>query len=274
MKGSVLRAIWRAVAYFALSLALIWIQALAVLFNHPIAARLPVIYHRWCCRILGFTIETRGQMSAERPTLFVANHTSYTDMTILGALIEGSFVGKREIASWPWFGILAKLQRTVFVDRTRRLAAGTQRDEMSVRLLGGENLILFPEGTSHDGTHILPFKSALLAVAEREVSGRKIAVQPVTIAYRLLGGVPLGRIGRAMVAWYGDMGLAAHLMRLLGLGRLTISVAFHAPITIDAFGSRKALAEHCRQVIADGLALALSGREAVPGPGLTPAPQP
>ena len=274
MKGSVLRAIWRALAYFALSLALIWIQALAVIFNHPIAARLPVVYHRWCCRILGLTLETHGQMSAERPTLFVANHTSYTDMTILGALIEGAFVGKREIASWPWFGVLAKLQRTVFVDRTRRLAAGTQRDEMSVRLNGGENLILFPEGTSHDGTHVLPFKSALLAVAEREVNGRKIAVQPVTIAYRLLDGVPLGRIGRAMVAWYGDMGLAAHLMRLLGLGRLTISVAFHPTVTIDAFGSRKTLAEHCHQVIADGLALALSGRDAVPGPVLAPPPQP
>ena len=216
MKASVFRGIGRALAYLALTLSLLWLQIAAVLLRLRLAARLPVFYHRWCCRILGIAIETSGRMSPDRPTLFVANHTSYTDMSILGALIEGSFVGKREIASWPFFGFLAKLQRTVFIDRSRKLSVGAQRDEMAERLKARDNLILFPEGTSHDGTHVLPFKSALLAVAEREVEGRKLTVQPVTVAYTRLDGLPLGRIGRSMVAWYGDMGLASHMARLVG----------------------------------------------------------
>ena len=118
---------------------------------------LPAFYHRGCCRMLEFRVRLIGKPPAERPALFAANHVSYTDITILGSLIPGSFIAKAEVARWPFFGWLAKLQRTVFVDRKTRSSA-IQRDAISERLVAGDALILFPEGTSGDGNRPLPFR--------------------------------------------------------------------------------------------------------------------
>ena len=81
---------------------------------------------------------------------------------------------------------------------------------------------------------------------------------------RILDGIPMGFAFRPFYAWYGDMDLAPHLWQAFRLGGMTVEVEFHPPVTIDGFGSRKALAEHCQRVIADGVARAISGRPAVP----------
>src|SRR5690606_24800765 len=121
-------------------------------------------------------------------------------------------------------------------------------------------LILFPEGTSGDGTFVLPFKSALFSVAERRVGSEPLVVQPVSISYTRLDDVPMGRYLRPYFAWYGDMELPGHIWESLGLGRLTVVVEFHDPVTIESLGSRKALAEHCHAVIEAGVASAIGGR--------------
>ncbi len=257
--GSTLRAFGRLLAYLGLTMPLMPVQALAVRFAWPLRESMPRWYHRRCCRILGFRVERRGRQSRVHPTLYVANHVSYFDITVLGSLIPGSFVAKSEVASWPLFGRLAKLQRTVFVERRGR-EAGTHRDEISNRLRAGTNLILFPEGTSGDGNRVLPFKSALFAVAERHPSGQPLCVQAVSVSYTRLDGVPMGRYLRPFLAWFGDMDLAWHLWHAVGLGRVTVVVEFHEPVTIDDFNSRKDLARHCEDVVALGVATALAGR--------------
>jgi 1-acyl-sn-glycerol-3-phosphate acyltransferase len=229
---------------------------------------LPMFYHRLCCRI-SLEVERRGTMATVRPTLFVCNHVSYLDIAGFGAVLPGCFVAKAEVARWPFFGLLAKLQRTVFIDRRRR-AARDERDSMSRRLAAGDNLILFPEGTSSDGNRTLPFRSALLSVAEDRpgtfaAAGRPLTVQPVSIGYTRLDGAPMGYGLRPFVAWYGDMNLVGHLWRLAGLGRVAVTVEFHRPVTIDEFGSRKALTEHCQRAVAEGVAAAIGGRGRAPG---------
>ena len=256
MKGG-LRAAPRLTAYLAWTLALLPLQLLALALSRPLAARLPLLYHAGVLRILGIRVERRGEPCGARPTLFVCNHGSYVDIEALGAHIAGSFVAKREVASWPLFGLLARLQRSVFIDR-RRSRAASQRDEIAARLDAGDNIILFPEGTSSDGAQVLPFKSALFAAADRS-----LAVQPVTIAYTKLNGAPLTALLRPHVAWYGDMELAGHLWNLVGLGSLTVALEFHPPVAARDFPSRKALADHCHEIVAAGLARALHG-------GLTP----
>ena len=257
MKGAA-RAAPRLVLYLAWTLALLPIQIVALLLSPRLAERIPLLYHRAVCRILGLAVERLGAMSAARPTLFVCNHTSYIDIEVLGAIVPGCFVAKREVAAWPLFGLLARLQRTVFVERRARHTAA-QRDVMGERLDAGDNLILFPEGTSNDGNRVLPFKSALFAVAERRVGGAALTVQPVSIAYSKLDGLPMMRHMRPYFAWYGDMELAGHLWRMLGVGAATAVVAFHPPVTLDAFGSRKALSVHCRAAIAASVSEAIHG---------------
>jgi len=246
--------------YLGVTLALIGVQALLLALKSPLAAEFPRLYHRMCCRILGFRIAAKGAPSERGPTLFVVNHVSYTDITILGALIRGSFVAKSEVARWPLFGVLAKLQRTVFIDRRAHRTAA-QRGAIASRLAAGDGLILFPEGTSSDGNRVLPFKSALFSAAESAIGDAPVVVQPVSLAYVRLNGVPMGRLYRPFFAWYGDMEMAPHLWTLLGFGVVTVSVEFHEPVLPSAFPSRKALAAHCRSVIAEGVARALSGRE-------------
>jgi 1-acyl-sn-glycerol-3-phosphate acyltransferase len=248
--------------YLAVTAIALPVQALSLAFGwQRVSRHLPRLYHRLVCRVLGLRIRVRGRRSAARPTLFVSNHASYIDIEVLGALIAGSFVAKSEVKSWPVFGVLAQLQRTVFVERRVRSSTAEQRDSLTARLEAGDSLILFPEGTSNDGNRLRPFKSALFSAAEIRIGGHALTVQPVTVAYVRLNGTPIGRHMRPYFAWYGDMALAGHLWHLVGLGRTEIQVEFHEPVTVEALGSRKRLAEHCERVIAAALARANSGRD-------------
>lgn len=261
---SPLRATLRAALYGIWTVLLLPVQMLAVALRAPLAKRLPRFYHRVCCRLLGIDVKHRGEPSRDHPVLFVANHASYLDIAILGSLIAGSFVAKAEIADWPFFGLLAKLQRTVFIDR-RGSKAALHRDEIGGRLEAGDDLILFPEGTSSDGNRVLPFKSALFSVAERRAEGRPLVVQPVSVAYTHIDGLPIGREWRPYFAWYGGMDLGAHIRNVIAMGRLTVQVTFHPPLAmaeIEAAPStpsalRKLMADRSHAAVVEGHAQAL-----------------
>ena len=260
---SPIRAFCRLVVYFLWTVVCIPVQVVALLIGGPLKKTFPAFYHRRCLPMLGIELEIRGKKSDRHPVLFLSNHSSYIDIAILGSVIEGSFVAKSEVAKWPFFGLLAKLQRTVFVDRRARFVAA-QREAIMKRLRDGDDLILFPEGTSSDGNRVLPFKSALLSAAEIEIDGRPITVQPVSISYTRLDGIPLGRSLRPFYAWYGDMDMATHIWQMTGLGRLTAVVEFHPTLTLKDAGTRKVLADRCWRDVAAGVSSAITGREQRP----------
>ncbi|HWD58751.1 MAG TPA: lysophospholipid acyltransferase family protein [Stellaceae bacterium] len=268
--GSTLVRVRRTVVYLAWTLALMPVQAAGLVLRQPWVAQLPRLYHRRCCRILGLRVRQIGEAAAAQPVLFASNHVSYADITVLGSLIPGSFVAKSEVAGWPLFGWLAKLQRSVFVDRQVRSTA-QQRDAIAERLAAGDALILFPEGTSGDGNFVLPFKSALFSVVFD--TKEPVTVQPVSLAYTRLDGLPIGRSLRPLFAYYGDMILAPHIWRLIGLGTIEVTVEFHPPVALADFPSRKALADYCHQRVSSGVSRLLAGRgEPSPRP-VVPAPE-
>jgi 1-acyl-sn-glycerol-3-phosphate acyltransferase len=254
--GSNLLSAVRLASFAVLTAVLIPVQILVLRLAPSAWSRLPRRYHRMVAAIMGFEIQTRGTISAARSTLFISNHSSYFDIIILGSLVKASFVAKSDVAGWPVFGTLSKLQRSVFVDR-RRGNAHRQRDELVGRLEAGDSLVLFPEGTSSDGNRVLPFRSALMSAAE---GAKGVSVQPVSIAYTKVNGLPLGRDLRPLVAWYGAMDLAPHLWQFAGLGRVSVVVEFHQPVSLERFESRKELARHCWEESAKGLARALNDR--------------
>ena len=252
---------------------LLWLIVVIAPYSLALAAGRLGFCRRFACffwsgvtRIVGLQVVVRGEPSAHRPTLFVANHSSYLDIVVLGSLLEAVFVAKGEIRRWPGFGLIARLGRTLFVERRARKSL-EQRDQMRALLdKQRESLILFPEGTSNDGIHVLPFKSTLFSVAEwTDETGAGLPVQPVSVAYARLDGMPLSRAWKPFFAWYGDMDLAPHLWFMLGLGRTTVEVTFHDCVRLADFSSRRALSEHCRRMIAHGVAAANAGRpDAVP----------
>jgi 1-acyl-sn-glycerol-3-phosphate acyltransferase len=224
------------------------------------ARRFPAFYHRTVCKLWGLRLRVIGKPVTGEGVLLLANHSSWLDIVVFSAVTPLSFVAKSEIAGWPIFGTLARLQRTVFVARERRHQTGAVADQIAARLAAGDCLVLFPEGTSNDGNSVLPFKSALLGAAEaRRADGRHVTVQPVSAAYAGNHGMPMGREMRPFYAWYGDMEMTPHLWEALLAGPLDVTVEFHPPATLDMM-NRKQLAQVAQAQIEAGLARGLAGR--------------
>ncbi len=120
-------------------------------------------------------------------------------------------------------------------------------------------LVVDQESGGGEGAVVGTFRLLRRSAAEPRVGGAALTVQPVSIAYSRLGGLPMRRYMRARFAWYGDMRLAGHLWRMLGLGAATVAVEFHPPVTSETFGSRKALGAHCHEVIAAAVSAAVHG---------------
>jgi 1-acyl-sn-glycerol-3-phosphate acyltransferase len=140
---------------------------------------------------------------------------------------------------------------------------------MQARLAAGDNLLLFPEGTSNDGSRVLPFRSSFFSVVDGEAAGRPL-VQPVSVVYDQLGGLPIGRASRAVFAWYGDMELGSHFWRLAQLRGLRATVLLHAPVDPAAYPSRKALSQAVWTTVAAGAAALRQNRPVTPA--ASPAP--
>lgn len=252
------------VFFFATVLGIPW-QAIAVRFRLSRRKSFPNRYHRWLCRLFGIRVTVVGTPIQDTGVLMTANHTSYFDILVLSGAARVSFVAKKEVNSWPFFGTLARLQETVFVEREKRSQAAAAREEIRRRLTDGDALVLFPEGTSDDGNRVLPFRSALMGAAESEV-GRDpqgqiqyVPVQPVSVTYVGLNGIPMGRENRPLFAWYGDMDLVPHLWEAVKAGPFDAVVEFHTPITIPAAGDRKVLSAAAEAAVRAGQARALAG---------------
>lgn len=247
----------------ALVLILAPIQYGLLQTGHPPAARpLPKIFGRIVCWLLGIRIHVVGSLTPAKPLLLSCNHTSWLDIPILSALAPVSFTAKNEIKGWLGVSVLAKLQQTLFIERTKRTETAKQRDQMRARLARGDILVLFPEGTSSDGNRILPFKSALLSVAQEKMphpDGGEclLTIQPMTLSYTRFRGLPMARHHRPWFAWYGAMQLPGHLWRVFGMSTLEVVAEFHAPVTIEQFADRKELARYCEQKTRAGLIRAL-----------------
>lgn len=261
--GATLKALFKLAGFVVLVIGLVPAHFVLKASGRGDAFTVPMLFHGLLAKLIGFRIRVHGAADLGKPsvpTLFVANHSSYLDIPILGSLIRGCFVAKSEVAGWPFIGAMARLQNTVFIER-RAVRAGTQRDGLRERLETGDSLILFPEGTSSDGQRTLPFKSTLFSIIEKPLPGGQfVRVQPVSIVCTRIGGLPIGRAWRPYYAWYGDMTLAGHVWDVFKIGAFTVDVIFHNPVSIKDYGDRKLIADYCQRSVARGVDQCVTGR--------------
>ncbi len=230
-------------------------MAVAQRTNPQWAESFAPLFHRVVCWMFSLRCEYIGEPADTRPVLYVANHTSYLDVFVLGAILRGAFVAKSEVASWPVFGALARLQNTLFLERNPGRAAEQVR-ALRARLVTGQNVIVFPEGTSTVGTWVAPFRSSLFEVAD------VARVQPISVAYVGASGEPLSATERDRYAWYLPDPVSApgtpnrpflpHFLAALGGRGCTVRVLFHEPLDMPA-GGRKQLAAWCETRVRQGL---------------------
>jgi lyso-ornithine lipid O-acyltransferase len=260
MRASILRSSAAALLFLLANAVLI--PAYAACLGPARRWRRPIqiVWCRIVCRLVGLHVRVVGAPHTIGPTLYVSNHVSYLDIAVLSRHLDAAYVAKSEVARWPLFGMIARLTGTIFVSR-RSAEARVQRQTVRAHLGAGGNLLLFPEGTSTDGTGVAPFKAALFDIAGITSSktgsdtGIDVVVQPISLAYtRSVDGTPLTGSYRDLYCWYGDMTLVPHLLRVLGLRGAEVVLCYHPAVRPDAFASRKALARHCEEHVAAGVA--------------------
>ena len=257
------RAVRRGLAMMAWTLMGCGVQAALLALPGRAKVTFARLYWAGFCRCIGLSVRMAGApLATGRPVVFVANHSSWLDIPVLGGRLEACFVSKDEVARWPGISLIARLGRTVFVSRTRR-ATGRERDEMQARLASGDNLLLFPEGTSSDGCRVLPFRSAFFSIAAGSLPP---LIQPVSVCYDRLAGLPTGRGTRSVFAWYGGMDLARHFWRLGQWSGMRATMLLHPPLDPADYPDRKALSQAAWDAVAGGAAAMRQNRlpDAVP----------
>ena len=214
----------------------------------------PQVYWGSFARMIGMRIRVIGtpvtRQSHRRSVVFVANHASWLDVAVIGARLQTCFVSKEAVRDWPGVNLVAKLGRTAYVSR-HRASTGRESDVLRQRLDAGDNILLFPEGTTDDGSRVLRFRSSFLSVTEGDDPP---IVQPLSIAYDRLAGLPTGRGNRPLFAYYGDMSIDRHFWRLVRCHGFRATLLVHPPVDPKDFPDRKSLARALHDTVADGAA--------------------
>jgi 1-acyl-sn-glycerol-3-phosphate acyltransferase len=209
---------------------------MAIVFPFVGEDRKRLAIKRWADGVLdifGLELEVEGKPQAtadQQPLLIVGNHISWVDIYAYLSVADVRFVAKSEVKSWPLIGWFAANLGTIFVERDRPRDAVRVGREIRDALEAGETVCVFPEGTTTDGSVVLPFSSVLISAAV----DKGVRVQPVSIAYRLADGSPCTR-----AAFTGDETLVTSLWRLAGGGTSSVTVRFLEPIEAEGLDRRE-----------------------------------
>ena len=200
-------------------------------------------------KIFGLKINLSGSPKMKK-VLFISNHISYLDILILGSLINAVFVAKADIKKWPIINKLCFIGKTIFIERENTRSVGKQMRLIEKNMKDGMNVILFPEGTSSDGSKVLNFKSSLFKLIDSEKLSN-FSVQPISITYNKLDGLPLDKFFRPFLAWFGGMDLLSHAWKFLGLGVSEVNVKFHDSKDFKSFSDRKHACRFCHEIFSN-----------------------
>jgi lyso-ornithine lipid O-acyltransferase len=220
------------------------VQSVWLLLRLPGWNTLPRIFHKLSTIFLGMRVTLIGKPVEGRPTLILSNHISWTDIIAIGSVADVTFVAKQEISRWFFVGFISSMQRTLFVDRTRKSDAKRGTREIGQRIAERGAVLLFAEGQSDIGTHVLPFRSALVGAAQHameEAGATDVMIQPLTVAYTRLQGLPVGRTDRSLIAWIRGKSVMQNIKEILTGGVKEVTVAFGEPRLMAHGADRKVI---------------------------------
>ncbi len=243
------------ILFALLCIIVVPMQSLVLVFTkNEKAYILTRFWQRCTCLIFRIKIIQTGTQHTEHQTVYMSNHISYLDIPTLGSVISASFVAKKDVASWPLFGFLSKLQQTAFISRDRA-DARVEKNALDNMLNKGKSLIIFPEGTSTDGQTVIPFKSSLFSIAMKE-NLTEIRVQPITLSIKTANGHDIiTQQDRDIYSWHINMDTPMHIhLWLFAKSKgAVVSVIFHPVLKAHDFSDRKTLAKACYNTVSNNL---------------------
>ncbi|MBI4032033.1 MAG: 1-acyl-sn-glycerol-3-phosphate acyltransferase [Proteobacteria bacterium] len=251
------RAVFRLFLLAILTVVVVGTQTLLLPFYRGKYSYLMPIFWQWgTCKIFGVEVIVRSAPVKGRQIIYVSNHLSYLDIPALGSVVMGSFVARGDMSRWPLIGYMGKMQQTVYISRERQdAAAGKEAIEKVLR--DGNSLMIFAEGTSSDGSKVLPFKSSLFSLALENPTGKPLPVQPITISLLEVNGKSAVTTEiRDQYAWHRDMTLPPHIWQFARFRRgAKVAITFHPVREAAGYSDRKALCNDCYNDVAGGLML-------------------
>jgi lyso-ornithine lipid O-acyltransferase len=196
----------------------------------------------------GFATKTAGKRLCKN-VFYAANHHSWIDIPVMSGVTGCTFVANDGIKDWPVVGWLCGMNNTIFVSRENRLSVGDQVDELRGAMAGEQPVTIFPEGTTHDGSGLLPFKPSLFAALVPPPAG--MMVQPVFLSY--------GR-HTPRIAWVDNEPAIRNFWRMLSYVRpVMATIHFLEPFDPADFKDRKEISAKVRSSI--GMAMEGSRRD-------------
>jgi 1-acyl-sn-glycerol-3-phosphate acyltransferase len=222
----------------------IFVRLMLLLFRQRVEPTLVTLSQRWAgvmLRIIGITVSVHpgGAFPVQQGSLIAANHQSYLDIIVLASVSPMLFVAKSDVRSWPILGWLASIGGTLFIDRKSFRGPLAAASGIEQALKDGLTVQIFPEATSTNGSAVLPFRSFLFNAA---VAASR-PVQPVTVNYCSIDGIPVGAENREIVCWYGDMNFIGHFWELLKYRKISVSVTLHPVIDAATSQNPKVVSE-------------------------------
>ena len=211
----------RAVA-LAFVLAFCIVRYWTMRLRGPMTMARRTVWLQRCCRSVANCIGIRIQVSGTPPVsgLVVANHLGYLDIVVISAVMPCFFVAKSEVSRWPFFGRAAGAGGTIFLNRASRASASVAAAIIEQRLRDPAPVLLFPEGTSTDGSRVLRFHSRLIDPAVR----LNVPITAAAIRYSIAGGTP-----EREACWFDDAAFLAHLWKVIGFPAMSAHVCFASP---------------------------------------------
>lgn len=208
---------------------------------------------------LGVKVRSQGPLPAPG-SLVVANHQGYVDIVTIGSLFPCIFVARHDMRGWPLFGQLAASGATIFLNRQNKRAGMRGVALVRQALQVGATVIAFPEGTSTDGTGLLPFRTGIFQAAVEA----QAPVVPAGIRYLTLDGEPIDESNRHRVGWFRGEPFLQHLLQLGSCRRVEALVSLGAPL-LPPHEDRRTLAQQAEEGVRELLHLPPSARPQVVG---------
>lgn len=199
-----------------------------------------------CCRAFALRVSVMNPPPADAPGLIIGNHLGFIDIMASGSIRPMLYVTSLEMRNTPFLGLLTEMAGCIYVERRSRMGIQMELQQIIDSLKQGFKVCLYPEATSHNGEHVLPFKRTLLSSA----GFAGVPIYPYVFNFKSIEGDDFNLRNRDSVCWYGDLPFITCMLRAFSLKYVDVEIKFLPPMKTTPEMERAYVADTLHTMIA------------------------